>query len=97
MKIRYFINGILQSESAEDGFVVLVGTEHMSAFKLLSDQEELVSPYVDKKISFPDGDTAWIRISRSKVFDDTRKIMRAYQGLALVEFRAGNAELEIEW
>ena len=96
MKIRYFINGILQSESVEDGFVVMVRTENISMFKLFGDEAALVSPYEDKKFSLPNDITLWIRISRSNIFDDAREEMKTYQGLSLLEFRIENAKLEIE-
>ncbi len=97
MKIRFLINGILQSESLESGLVVMVGTESMSMFKLFGDEVALISPYEDQVFSLPNGNTVRIRISRSKIFDDAREKMSGYQGLTFLEFRAGNAKLEIEW
>lgn len=96
MKIKYFTDGVLQSESVEDGFVVMVRTENISMFKLFGDEAALVSPYEDKKFSLPNDITLWIRISRSNIFDDAREEMKTYQGLSLLEFRIENAKLEIE-
>ena len=96
MKIKYFTDGVLQSESVEDGFVVMVRTENISMFKLFGDEAALVSPYEDKKFSLPNDITLWIRISRSKIFDEACKKMSDYQGMTLVEFLVGNAKLEIE-
>lgn len=97
MKIRFFINDILQSESIENGFVVMVGLKSMSMFKLLGDEMTLISPYEDKEILLPNGNKVRMRISRSKIFDDAREKMSGYKGLTLVEFRVENAKLEIEW
>ena len=96
MKIKYFTDGVLQSESVEDGFVVMVRTDNISMFKLFGDEAALVSPYEDKKFSLPNDITLWIRISRSNIFDDAREEMKTYQGLSLLEFRIENAKLEIE-
>jgi hypothetical protein len=96
LKIKYFTDGVLQSESVEDGFVVMVRTENISMFKLFGDEAALVSPYEDKKFSLPNDITLWIRISRSNIFDDAREEMKTYQGLSLLEFRIENAKLEIE-
>ena len=97
MKIKYFTEGILQNESTEDGFIVMVWWENMSFFKLFGDEIALISPYQDKEFSLPNGKTVWIRISRSKIFDEAREKLCGFPGLTLVDFWVENAKLEIKW
>ncbi len=95
MKIKLYVDDVLKEEYVEDGFVAFLGTKKMSVINLLSGTD-IILPYVDKKILFPNGVLYTIRISTSPAFLEACNMMKQFKGL-FVEICDDNARLIIEY
>lgn len=96
MKIKLYVDGVLKDECVEEGFVVHCGSEKMSMLNLFSGKD-IINPYCDKELVFPNGTSYKIRISKSPYFSEVCKIVKQYKGLTFVEICDGNAKLLIDF
>ena len=97
MKIKFYINDVLQEECVEQGIVVMVRAENMTMFNMLGNSmDSLISPYVDKEFLFSNECLCQIRISQAELFHEACEIMKGFEGMKMVVFQCGQARLEIE-
>lgn len=96
MKIKLYVDGVLQEECVEEGFVVHCGSEKMSILNIFSGKD-VIKPYCDKEFVFPNGATYKIRISKSPYFGEVCKMVKQYEGLTFVDICDGNVKLQIDF
>ena len=97
MKIRYYVNGVLEEESCERGIVFFIGVGKVSMFNLISIEDEFLEPFIEKRFSLSDGEQIRIKISQSEWLEDTCLKMQQFEGLKIVEAFVGDVKLEIEY
>ncbi len=97
MKIKFYINDVLQEERVEQGIVVMVRAKNMNIFNMLRNgMDSLISPYADKEFWLSNDCRCQIRISKAELFYEACEIMKSFEGMKVVVFQRGDARLEIE-
>ncbi len=97
MTIRYYVKGILEEESFEQGIVLSVRVGKISMFNLISIDDKLLEPCMEKRFSLSDGERICIKISQSELLLDTYLKMQQFKGIKNVEASVGDVKLEIEY
>ncbi|MBO5939489.1 MAG: hypothetical protein J6Q82_08370 [Clostridia bacterium] len=97
MKIRYYVKGILEEESFEQGIVLFVGVDKISMFNLISIDDKFLEPCIEKRFSLSNGRQIRIKISQSELFENTYLKMQQFEGMKIVEVVADDVKLEIEY
>ena len=95
MRIKFFVDDILQEERVEEGFLVKAKTVGMGSVAIV-DIPEVIAPFVDQEFAVPDGKKFSVQISKAEIFEEACGIMRNFPNLKVLEIRYKNAKIEIE-
>ena len=95
MRIKFFVDDVLQEERLVDGFVVQASAVDLGPVSIVG-IPEIIAPFVDQEFTVHDGKKFTVRISKAEIFEEACEIMRGFPNLKVLEIRYKNARIEIE-